>query len=175
MIFRSSAHPGATVGVHARDPGAGEFGPHGPSASHPGVVMGFVWSSRSAKRVRRAGVPPLSPSWPRPFRSAWRILVGWSVLPAVGHGVAGSNGRQPHPEAGLQAMITAVGPGGGAPLGEWASGALPLSQALSALPPAATAPNPPPATRQRVVLLPHAGPSPLTSDPPTAAQEGPPP
>jgi hypothetical protein len=116
--------------------------------------MGFVWSSRSAKRVRRAGVPPLSPSWPRTFRSAWRTLVDRSVLPAVGNGLAESNSRQPHPEAGPQEMITAISPGGGAPLDEGASGALPLSQALSALPPAATAPNPPPATRQRVVLLP---------------------
>ncbi len=70
-------------------------------------------------------------------------------------------------------MITAAGPAGDATLGDRTAGALPLSQAQSVLPPAATAPNPPPATRQRVVLLPHAGPSPLTSDPPTAAQEGP--
>jgi hypothetical protein len=69
-------------------------------------------------------------------------------------------------------MITAAGPVGDATLGDGEAGALPLSQALSARPRAATAPSPPPATRARVVLLPHAGLSPLTCDPPTAAQEG---
>jgi hypothetical protein len=145
-----------------------------PSGSHPGVVMGFVWSSRSSKRLRRAGVP-MSPSWLQTFRAAWLTLVDRSAHPAAGNGLAGSNGRQPHPEAEPQEMITAAGPAGGATLGDGAAGAPPLNQALSARPPAATAPNPPPTTRQRVVLLPHSGPSPLTSDPPTAAQEGPPP
>ena len=118
--------------------------------------MGFVWSSRSSKRSRRAGVP-MSPSWLQTFRPAWRTLVDRSAHPAVGNGLAGSSGRQPHPETGTQ---------GDATLGDGEAGAPPLSQALSARPPAATAPSSPPATRQRVVLLPHARTDPTDIRPP---------
>jgi hypothetical protein len=45
-------------------------------------------------------------------------------------------------------------------------------QALSALQPAAPAPHRPPATRGRVVLLPHARTEPTTPNPPTAVPEG---
>jgi hypothetical protein len=144
-----------------------------PSASRPGVVMGFAWPSRSSKRSRRAGVP-MSLSRPRTFRSAWQTLVDRSEHPPVGNSPAESSNRQPQPETGLQEMITAIGPAGGAALGGRTSQAPPPSQALSALPPAATAHGSTPTTRQRVVLLPHAGNRSLTPDPPTAAQKGPP-
>jgi hypothetical protein len=58
----------------------------------------------------------MSPSWPRTFRPAWRTLVGWSAHTPVGHGPTGSSGRQPEPEAGVQGLSTAAGPGGGAAL-----------------------------------------------------------
>ncbi|MFY9808742.1 MAG: hypothetical protein WAK86_15975 [Pseudonocardiaceae bacterium] len=116
----------------------------------------------------------MSPSGPRTFRSVWRTLVDWSAHPPVDNSLAGSSPRQPQPAAGLQATIKAAGPAGGTALGGGALGAPPPSQTLSALQPAASAYGPPPATRQRVVLLPHTGPSPLTTDPPTAAQKMPP-
>ncbi|MCA1695010.1 MAG: sigma-70 region 4 domain-containing protein [Actinobacteria bacterium] len=47
-----------------------------------------------------------------------------------------------------------------------------IGQALSALQPAATADGAPPATRQRVVLLPHARAEPTKTELATAAQEG---
>jgi hypothetical protein len=163
---------GATIGVTRPGPRRSRARPSAPSASHPGVVMGLVWSSRSSKRLRRVGVPPTSSSWPRTCRSAWRPLVDWSAHPSEGNGPAGSSPRQPQPESGLRGMISAAGPGGGTALGAGASGTPPPSQGLSALPPAVTAHGPSPATRRQVVLLPHTGPSPLTSDPPTTAQEG---
>lgn len=63
---------------------------------------------RSSEIARRAGIRPMSPSWPETFRLGWRALVGWSTRTPVGHGPTGSSGRQPEPEAGV--------PGGGAAL-----------------------------------------------------------
>jgi hypothetical protein len=42
-----------------------------------GGNRGTLWPSRSCNRARRAGVPPMSPSWPRTFRSAWHTLTRW--------------------------------------------------------------------------------------------------
>jgi hypothetical protein len=173
LSFRIGAYPGLLSVVHAPDPGAAELGPRAEPAIR-GVAVGLVWSSRSSERLRRVGVPPTSSTWPRTFRSAWRTLVDWSAHPSEGNGPAGSSPRQPQPKSGLQGLISAAGPGGGTARGAGASGTPPPSQGLSALPPAVTAHGPSPATRRQVVLLPHTGPSPLTSDPPTTAQEGPP-
>jgi hypothetical protein len=134
--------------------------------------MGFAWRSRSSKRSRRAGVP-MAPRRPRTFRSAWQTLVDRCEHPPVANSPAESSNRQLQPATGLQEMITAMGPAGGAALGGRTSQAPPPNHTLSALPPAATAHGPTPATRQRVVLLPHAGNRSLTLDPPTAAQKGP--
>jgi sigma-70-like protein len=195
--------------------------------------------SRLSEVERHAGVPPMSPSWPRAFRPAWRAFMGWSAHLPVSHDVAGSSGRQPEPEAGIREMSTAAGPGGGAALGGGASVAPPpipppaqptpagitnfrehsqrrvdarhcarlpaliatlpspdreivllrvvagvsiphivaalgvtpaavrlaQHQALSALQPTATAKSPAPATRQRIVLLPHAQHKPTDTPP----------
>jgi hypothetical protein len=92
----------------------------------------------------------MSPSWPQTSRSAWPTLVDQSPQPPLGNDPAGSSDPQQESEPRPPETIETAGPAGGA------------------------APGPPPATRQRVVLLPTPGPNPLTADPPTAAQEGPP-
>ncbi len=83
--------------------------------------MGVVWPSRSAKREHRAAVPPMSPSWLRTFRSAWRTLV--DRLP---HPVATTRpdpaARSRNPKRERRGRSKTAGPGGGAALGGEASG-----------------------------------------------------
>ena len=201
---------------------------------------------RSSEVARHAGVPSMSPGWPRAFRPAWRTLVAWSGRTPVGQDPTGSSDRQPEPGIRVRGRNTTAGPGGGptcegtsvaappifAPVAPVPAATTPSSppswrrvdarhcarlpaliatlvspdreivllrvvagvsipdivgalgvtpaairrvqaQALSALQPAATANGPPPATRGRVVLLPHAQTEPLTPEPTTAAPEGP--
>jgi hypothetical protein len=136
----------------------------------------------------RAGVPSMSPRWPRAFRPLWRTFAGWSAYIPVGHDPTGSSGRQPEPEAGVRERSTTAGPGGGAvPGGETSAAPPPIFPPVQPAPaaftdsrehrerpadaghcagapalittplqPAVTAHGPPPATRVRVVLLPHA-------------------
>jgi hypothetical protein len=87
------------------------------------------------------------------------------VHPLVGYGLAGSSGRQPKPEAGIRGTSTAPGPGGDA-LDEGAPVAPLIVTPVEPVPTGATDSREPhrrrlphgpsPATRQRVVLLPHA-------------------
>jgi hypothetical protein len=115
--------------------------------------MRIPGSSRSPEVAHRAGIPPMSPSWLRTFRPAWRALVGWPAQTPVGYGPTESSGRQPEPRVGVQGMSTAAGPGGGAAL----VGALVAPPPIFPPPePAATTNGPAPTTRERVVLLPHA-------------------
>ncbi|MGH3802326.1 MAG: sigma factor-like helix-turn-helix DNA-binding protein, partial [Pseudonocardiaceae bacterium] len=93
-----------------RSSGHGGAGELVPGKGHP---CGIVAASEVA---RRAGIPPMSPSWLRAFRPALRALAGWSARTPVGHGPAGSSGRQPDHEAGGRGMGTVAGPGGGAAL-----------------------------------------------------------
>jgi hypothetical protein len=110
--------------AHAPDPASRELSDP-PSTSHPGVVMRRAGPSQLSEVARHAGVPPISPSWPRAFRPAWRAFMGWSAHPPVGHGLAGSSGRQPEPETEIREMSTAAGRGGGAALDRGTSGAPP--------------------------------------------------
>jgi hypothetical protein len=148
-------------------------------------------------RVRVARVSTLvSPRQPRAFRPAWWALVGWSARTTVGcgptvqqpaagtrsggsgdeysgrrsrwwrrpwvGGIGGATAYRPTSRTGSRADIVAardVTPP-------------PVHQALSAPQPAVIAHDPVPATRVRVVLLPHARASPPTPKPTTAAQEG---
>jgi hypothetical protein len=152
-------------------------------------------------RVRVARVfCPMSPRQPRAFHPVWWGLVGWSTRTAVGHGrtvqppAAGTrregsgnedSGRRfrrwRHPWVGGIGGATADLPAPRAAARTDIVAALGVTrppvrlaqhQALSALHPAATAPGPAPATRVRVVLLPHTRTEPLTSEPTPAAQEG---
>jgi hypothetical protein len=149
-----------------------------------GPELIFRRDAEASDVAPRAGVPSMSPRWPRAFRPLWRTFVGWSAYIPVGHDPTGSSGRQPEPEAGVRERSTTAGPGGGAALGGEASAAPPpifsapaaftdsrehrewpvdaghctRVPALITTPrqPAATAHGSPPATRVRVVLLPHA-------------------
>ena len=136
-------------------------------------------------RVRVAQVStPMSPHQPRAFRPAWWALVGWSARTAVGHGptvqqpaaetrsggsgdeysgrrsrwwrrpwVGGIGGATTYPptsRTGSRADIVAARDVTPPPVD------LAQHQPLNAPQPATTTHNPAPATRVRVVLLPHA-------------------
>jgi hypothetical protein len=139
-------------------------------------------SRRLRLRVARVS-PPMSPSRPRAFHPAWWALVGWSARALVGHGStvqqpaagtrSGGSGDEYSGRRSRRWRRPWVGGIGGAIayLPVFRAGARadivvavdvprpPVSlvqhQALSALQPAATANGPTPATRVRVVLLPH--------------------
>jgi hypothetical protein len=119
--------------------------------------------------------------WLRVFSAAWWALVGWSARFPVGYGLSGSVAGGPEPwvrvRGGVQRPVPAV--------------ALPLAASvappplLSSIepPPSASAesrehsqrPNgsSPPATRKRVVLLPHAQIESPDTRPTATAPEGP--
>jgi hypothetical protein len=139
-------------------------------------------SRRLRLRVARV-FSPMSPSQPPAFHPVWWVLVGWSTRTAVGHGptvqqpaaetrsegsgneysgrrfrrwrhpwvggIGGAIADLPASRAGARADIVAALGVARPPV------RLAQHQALSALHPAATAHGPAPATRVRVVLLPH--------------------
>lgn len=87
----------------------------------------------------------MSPSWPRALRSAWRALAAWSAHIPVGHGPTGSSGRPSALIATLSSPDREI--------------------VLLRLMAAATAQGTAPATRVRVVLLPHAHTEPTDTRP----------
>jgi hypothetical protein len=126
---------------------------------------------RARRGIGHGGTRPLmSPRWLRVFRLVWWALVGRSARFPVGYGRTGSSDRQPGTR----------GSGSGEEYSgrsrrwrcPWGASVAPppffppvepapvvrLAQhsALSALQPAETANGSPPASRKRVVLLPHA-------------------
>lgn len=120
-----------------------------------------------SRRLRcHRGCLLMSPNWLGGLHRAWRGLVDWFARTPVSHGSTASTGRQPESADWMRVESTAAGPGSGAAL-EGAPAALPPIVPPVDPPPAATTdfhghshrsvdPKPPPATRQRVVQLPHA-------------------
>jgi hypothetical protein len=109
---------------------------------------------------QRGAAALMPPRWLRVFPLVWWELGGWSTGSPVGYGLTGSTAGGPEPRVRVRGRTTAAGPGGGA-----------ASQGASVAPPPLFPPVEPtpaasaesrehshlcaPATRKRVVLLPH--------------------
>lgn len=107
----------------------------------------------------------MSPRWPRASHP-WRALVEWFARTPVDHGPTGSTGRQPKPGMWIRGRSTASDPSGAAALEEAPVAPPPIVPPVEPAPATTTGSrkhseppadvNPPPLTRQPVVLLPHA-------------------
>ena len=101
----------------------------------------------------------MPPRWFRVFPPLWWALGGWLTGSPVGYGLTGSVAGGPEPR--VRGRTTAAGPGGGA--APWGASVAPPPLFPPVEPTPATSAEPrehshprAPATRKRVVLLPHA-------------------
>jgi hypothetical protein len=121
--------------------------------------MTKLWVGRG---LGHRGAAPLLPSrWLQVFRPVWWALGGWPTGSPVGYGLTGSVAGGPEPRVRVLGRNTAAGPGGGAAPRGASVAPPPLFPPVEPTPAASAGSREhshlcAPATRKRVVLLPHA-------------------
>jgi hypothetical protein len=155
-----------------------------PSTSHPGEIMRLTGPSRPLRSRVARGIHQTSANQLQALHLMWSAFMGWSAHSPVDYDPTGD--RRPEPGSRIRRIRIATGSKDEAALDKRASVALPPEvsipdmatlggtpaaihhaqhQSSSALRPAATAHDPPPAIRKRVVLLPHAQTEPTDTRP----------